>query len=95
MQVLVPIGNGTEEMEAVIIIDILRRAGADVAAASVEDELQILASRNVKLEADTSISNCEGQTYDLVVLPVRNLFSLVRTWTMRVRQSTQIRCASC
>lgn len=26
--VLVPIGNGTEEMEAVIIIDVLRRAGA-------------------------------------------------------------------
>lgn len=28
--VLVPIANGTEEMEAVIIIDVLRRAGANV-----------------------------------------------------------------
>lgn len=28
--VLVPIGEGSEEMEAVIIIDVLRRAGAKV-----------------------------------------------------------------
>ncbi|KAK6154286.1 hypothetical protein DH2020_008534 [Rehmannia glutinosa] len=51
-QILVPIANGTEEMEAVIIIDVLRRAKAEVVVASVEDKLEILASRNVKLVAD-------------------------------------------
>jgi protein deglycase len=51
-QILVPIANGTEEMEAVIIIDILRRAKANVVVASVEDKLEIEASRKVKLEAD-------------------------------------------
>ena len=33
-KVLVPIADGTEEIEAVCIIDVLRRAGADVTVAS-------------------------------------------------------------
>lgn len=37
----VPIGNGSEEMEAVITIDVLRRAGAAVTVASVEDQLEV------------------------------------------------------
>lgn len=37
----VPIGNGSEEMEAVITIDVLRRAGAAVTVASVEDKLEV------------------------------------------------------
>ena len=43
-KVLVPIADGTEEIEAVCIIDVLRRAGADVTVASVGN-LQITASR--------------------------------------------------
>ena len=39
-KVLVPIANGTEELEAVGIIDTLRRAGANVPVASIQD-LQI------------------------------------------------------
>lgn len=69
-QVLVPIGFGTEEMEAVIIVDVLRRAGADVTVASVEPQLEIEASGGIKLVADTSISACSNQTFDLVALPV-------------------------
>ncbi|CAM6106819.1 unnamed protein product [Calypogeia fissa] len=68
-QVLLPIANGSEEMEVVITADILRRAGADVTLASVEKDLEIAASRNVKLVADTLISSCEDQCYDLIVLP--------------------------
>ncbi|KAK7837260.1 protein dj-1 like protein c [Quercus suber] len=68
-KVLVPIGFGTEEMEAVIIVDVLRRAGADVTVASVEPQLQIEASSGTKLVADTSISTCSDQVFDLVALP--------------------------
>jgi len=67
-KVLVPIANGTEEIEAVCIIDTLRRAGAEVTVASVE-ELQITASRGVKLVADARISDCVDQTYDCIALP--------------------------
>ncbi|KAK9286113.1 hypothetical protein L1049_014494 [Liquidambar formosana] len=68
-KVLVPIGFGTEEMEAVILVDVLRRAGADVIVASVEPQLEIEASAGTRLVADASISECADETFDLVALP--------------------------
>jgi 4-methyl-5(b-hydroxyethyl)-thiazole monophosphate biosynthesis len=67
-KVLVPIADGTEEIEAVCIIDVLRRAGAAVTVASTGG-LQVTASRGVKLIADKLIGDCMDETYDLVVLP--------------------------
>ncbi|OAY83411.1 Protein DJ- B [Ananas comosus] len=67
--ILVPIANGSEEMEAVMIIDILRRAKANVTVASVEDKLEIVASRKVKIVADTLLHDASKQQYDLIVLP--------------------------
>ena len=66
--VLVPIADGTEELEAVTIVDVLRRAGARVTVASVAS-LQITASRKVKLVADCLIAECIDKTFDLIVLP--------------------------
>ncbi|KAB1216499.1 hypothetical protein CJ030_MR4G023088 [Morella rubra] len=68
-KILVPIANGTEEMEAVMIIDILRRAKANVVVASVENELEILASRKVKLVADVLLDDAANLSFDLIVLP--------------------------
>jgi len=67
--VLVPVADGTEELEAVAIIDILRRAGAAVTVASVSGSRQITASRGVVLIADSLIEECTDRDYDLVVLP--------------------------
>ena len=60
-------------MEAIMIIDVLRRAKADVVVASVEDKLEILASRKVKLDADILLNEAAKLSYDLIVLPVRSL----------------------
>lgn len=68
-KVLVPIGFGTEEMEAVILVDVLRRAGADVIVASVEPQLEVEASAGIKLVADILISECSNDIFDLVALP--------------------------
>ena len=73
--VLVPIGNGSEEMEAVTIIDVLRRAGASVTVASVESKLEVKCSRDVKIVADVLMSEAAKQQYDLIVLPVRVVHS--------------------
>jgi len=66
--VLVPIADGTEELEAVTIIDVLRRAEVQVTVASVAS-LQVKASRGVNLVADTSIDSCKDKIFDLIVLP--------------------------
>ncbi len=68
VNVLVPIADGTEEIEAVTIIDVLRRAEANVTVASV-DNLQIKASRGVNIVADCLIDACKDKDFDLVVLP--------------------------
>ena len=67
-KVLVPISDGIEELEAIGIIDTLRRADAKVTVASV-DGLQITASCGTKIIADTLIENCINKEYDLIVLP--------------------------
>ncbi|KAL9257460.1 DJ-1 homolog B-like protein [Drosera capensis] len=68
-QILVPIASGSEEMEAVIMIDVLRRAKTKVVVASVDEGLEILASRKVKLVADTLLEEASQSSYDLIVLP--------------------------
>ncbi|XP_071730117.1 protein DJ-1 homolog B-like [Rutidosis leptorrhynchoides] len=68
-KILVPIADGSEEMEAVMIIDVLRRAKAEVVVASIGDKLEILASRKVKLIADMLLDEAAKLSYDLIVLP--------------------------
>lgn len=66
--VLVPVADGIEELEAVTIIDVLRRAGVQVTVASV-GTLQVTASRGVKLVADMQIECCKDKDYAGIVLP--------------------------
>jgi 4-methyl-5(b-hydroxyethyl)-thiazole monophosphate biosynthesis len=66
---LVPIADGSEEIEAVCIIDTLRRADVEVTVASVTGERQITASRKTKITADALIEDCVAETYDLIALP--------------------------
>eukprot|EP01092_Planopodium_desertum_P001360 TRINITY_DN1195_c0_g1_i1.p1 TRINITY_DN1195_c0_g1~~TRINITY_DN1195_c0_g1_i1.p1 ORF type:complete len:186 (-),score=1.22 TRINITY_DN1195_c0_g1_i1:109-666(-) len=67
--VLVPVANGSEDIEAVTIIDTLRRAGANVTVASVEETLQVTFARGVKIVADALLSDCKANSYHLIVLP--------------------------
>ncbi|WP_062268760.1 DJ-1 family glyoxalase III [Endozoicomonas arenosclerae] len=70
-QILVPVADGCEEIEAVVIIDCLRRAGAQVsvAACTPDGNLEIEASRGVKLIADCHIESCLNKNFHLIALP--------------------------
>lgn len=69
ISVLVPIADGSEEMEAVIIIDTLRRAGAQVTVASVEGTPTVTCSRGVRLVADGLIDDYKHQLFDAISIP--------------------------
>ena len=68
MNVLVAIANGSEEMEAVIIIDTLRRAQWNVVVAGLS-EGPITASRGVQLIPDTTWDQIKPSHFDLLILP--------------------------
>lgn len=66
--VLVPLAEGFEEMEAVTIIDILRRAGIRVLVAGLQ-EGPVKASRGVSVVPDMSLDEALREELDMVVLP--------------------------
>lgn len=66
--VLVPLAQGCEEIEAVTVIDILRRAGIKVVSAGLDD-LPVLASRGVLLLPDTTLDTALHDDFDMIVLP--------------------------
>ncbi len=68
INVLVPVMQGTEELEAVTIIDLLRRAGIRVTVAG-ENEI-ITCSRGVKLIPDVLLDSIDTDlVFDAIVLP--------------------------
>ncbi|MFC6633574.1 DJ-1 family glyoxalase III [Microbulbifer taiwanensis] len=68
-RVLVPIADGSEEIEAVTIVDVLRRAKAEVTLASVMPSPRITASRGLVIEADCLLEECADVPWDLIALP--------------------------
>lgn len=66
--VLVPLAQGCEEIEAVTIIDLLRRAGINVVSAGLDDQ-PIRASHGTHLLADTTLDDALQQDFDMIVLP--------------------------
>ncbi|KAI6654072.1 Dihydroxyacetone kinase [Oopsacas minuta] len=68
-EVLIPIANGSEDIETVTLIDVLRRAQANVTVASIGEELLVVAARGTKIIADVKISDCKMKEWDLIALP--------------------------
>ncbi len=67
-RVLVPLAEGCEELEAVTIIDLLRRAGIEVVSAGLQ-EGPVKASRGTVLVPDMPLDQALQNEYDMVVLP--------------------------
>lgn len=67
-KVLIPIAEGSEEMEVVITADVLRRAGWDVTLAGLAAG-PVRCSRRVQLVPDTFWSDIRPAEFDLLVIP--------------------------
>lgn len=65
---LVLVAQGTEEIEAVISIDVLRRGGIDVTVAGVDGADPVRCSRGVLITPDVALDDID-RDFDIVVLP--------------------------
>ena len=68
-KVAVFIADGSEEVEAITPVDLLRRAKVEVDVVSVMPVLEITASRDIKIKADKLIDEINFDDYDMLVLP--------------------------
>ena len=68
LKVLIPLAQGCEELEAVTIIDLLRRAEINVTTAGL-DSHPVTASRGTVLVPDNDLDTALKDDYDMVVLP--------------------------
>jgi 4-methyl-5(b-hydroxyethyl)-thiazole monophosphate biosynthesis len=67
--VLVILANGFEEIEAVVPVDLLRRAGAEVTVASLDEGIHVTGRSGLTLHADTTLAAVEKSPFDCVLLP--------------------------
>jgi len=67
-RVLVPLAEGFEELEAVTIIDILRRAGIEVVVASL-GESPVAGAHGIRIAADTPLGALAEQEFDMIAMP--------------------------
>ncbi len=67
-RVLVPIAEGSEELEAITVVDLLRRAEIEVVIAGL-DEGPVTCSRKTTIVPDTTLDEALTQDFDMVVLP--------------------------
>lgn len=67
-KVIVPLAEGFEEIEALSIVDILRRAGVEVVMAALES-LHVKGAHGVTIVADTLLKEIDALSFDMIVLP--------------------------
>lgn len=67
-RVLVPLAPGFEEIEAVTVVDVLRRAGIEVHTASL-DGPRVTGSHGITVVTDIALDAAVADDYDMIVLP--------------------------
>lgn len=68
-KVIVCLADGFEEIEAISIVDILRRAEIHTVTVSVSDSKQVTGAHNVQVAADELFNAVDFSDSDMIVLP--------------------------
>ena len=68
-RVLVPLAKGFEDIEAVTVVDVLRRGGVEVVTASISDSVEVESAHGIVVKADALFRDVSGDEYDAIVLP--------------------------
>lgn len=68
-EVFIFMANGTEEIEALTVVDLLRRAGISISTVSVNNSKCITGSHGITVEADMGIDDVAWENACMLVLP--------------------------
>ena len=63
------IADGCEEVEALTVVDIVRRAKLEIDMISINGTKQVTSSRNVTFMTDTTKEEADFSAYDGIILP--------------------------
>ncbi|NLK69807.1 MAG: DJ-1/PfpI family protein [Clostridiaceae bacterium] len=67
--VYVMLADGFEEIEALSVVDVLRRANIDVCTVSISDSKTVTGAHKISVVSDILISDADLNNADMVVLP--------------------------
>lgn len=62
-------GTGYEEIEALSVVDVLRRGGIEVSLVSITEEKVVTSSHNVMVQMDELLADVDFDSLDMIVLP--------------------------
>lgn len=68
-QVYLFLAEGFETIEALTVVDILRRAGVPIKTVSISDSKKVKSAHNIAVEADEIFSECDFSDASMLVLP--------------------------
>ncbi|RKX80483.1 MAG: DJ-1 family protein [Spirochaetes bacterium] len=68
LKVLVPMAIGFEEIEAITIVDVLRRADIEVVMAGVERK-QVIGAHGIEIKTQVHIDDVNSSEFDMIILP--------------------------
>jgi 4-methyl-5(b-hydroxyethyl)-thiazole monophosphate biosynthesis len=87
-KICIPLADGFEEIEAVTLVDVLRRAGFTVKTCALQS-LQARGSHDITVVADMTIDQALDREWDLVVLP-GGMPGAGSFWKRRPRQAVML-----
>ena len=67
--VVVFLADGFEEIEALTVVDVLRRGGVEVSTVSITDRLNVMGAHNIEIKADKLFDRLQDSSADMLVLP--------------------------
>lgn len=102
MKGLLYLAEGFEICEALITVDMLRRAGLEIKTVSISDDVEVLSSQKVIVHADGLLKDEHVEEYDFIVLPGGKLGTYNLEHNTRVIEDVQkhysngkLTCAIC
>lgn len=71
-KVLLFLAPGNEEIEALTVVDMLRRAGIDITTVSITDDIEVTGAHKIQVKADCLLKDADFDSATMLVLPGGN-----------------------